>query len=108
MVNLPYWGWEQYNQSYYKIGFQKGYHANWTYIYYRTSDYAVVFTENRYVDYDSANVSEFNYFQGGLTNRNFLDLPPTYEDFLPPQACKWAYDKYPELGGNGTHNDTDD
>jgi hypothetical protein len=127
IVNLPYWGWESYNQSYYKVGFNT-YSNNQTYIYYRTNDSAVVFAESRVIsqnnntngtngtywgnDTNSTNGTTYsfiNYFYGGLTyNNNSVNLK--FENFLPRNACQWAYDKYPALrnDSNNTHPTTDD
>ncbi len=47
-VSLPYWGFnESEGTRYHKIGYQHENQQNWTYLYVRTWDNAVVFSELR-------------------------------------------------------------
>ena len=119
-VTLPYWGYEQSNYtSYYKIGIDhtqggndylgKG---NWTYLYVRTSDNVLVFSELR-TNLSYAMQSTIHYFQYGL-QYNWNDAYSSrFEDFLPRDyRCEWVYKKYPALrndsNGNDTRRDTDE
>jgi hypothetical protein len=114
------WGWEEAGTVYKKQGYQ---HKEWdqaydeatmtwnnveppriydVFFYYRQSDDALVFTEKR----QSSTHSYVNYFEGGLIEAGIEKALETFFDYLPQDACDFAYERNPELEQGGAEDAT--